>query len=47
LEPLQSSDGSQQWIGTYNSPGKIAKLRIDFGAAESTPAKTTEQIGRR
>ena len=36
LEPLQSGDGSQQWIGIYNSPGRIAKFRIDFGAAEST-----------
>src|SRR6266436_1052905 len=37
LEPLQSGDGSQQWIGIYNSPGRIARFRIDFGAAESTP----------
>ena len=37
LEPLQSGDGSQQWIGIYNSPGKIARFRIDFGAPESTP----------
>src|SRR5260221_9423707 len=36
LEPLQSGDGSQQWIGIYNSPGRIARFRIDFGAAEST-----------
>jgi hypothetical protein len=39
LEPLQSGDGSQQWIGIYNSAGKIARFRIDFGAAESTPGK--------
>ena len=37
LEPLQSGDGSQQWIGIYNSPGRIARFRIDFGAPESTP----------
>src|SRR5882724_7407144 len=40
LEPLKSGEGSQQWIGIYNSPGKIARFRIDFGAAESTPGKT-------
>jgi len=40
LEPLQSSDGSQQWIATYNSTGKIARFRIDCGAAELTPGKT-------
>ncbi len=37
LEPLQSADGSQQWIGVYNSSGKVARFRIDFGAAEPTP----------
>ena len=40
LEPLQSGDDSQQWIGIYNSLGRIARFRIDFGAAESTPGKT-------
>src|ERR1051325_3070580 len=39
LQPLQSSDGSQQWIGIYNSPGKIARFRMDFGTPESTPGK--------
>ena len=45
LEPLQSGDGSRQWVGTYNSPGKIARFRIDFGAAESTPGKTAGDSG--
>lgn len=45
LEPLQSSDGSQQWIGVYNSPGKIARFRMDFGAPESTPGKTAGEPG--
>ena len=45
LEPLQSDDGSQQWIGIYNSAGKIARFRIDFGAAESTPGKTAGDSG--
>src|SRR5258706_2112119 len=36
LEPLPSGDGSRQWIGIYNSAGKIAKFRIDLGATEST-----------
>ena len=45
LEPLQSGDGSRQWIGIYNSPGKIARFRIDFGAAESTPGKTAGDSG--
>ena len=45
LEPLQSGDGSQQWIAIYNSPGKIARFRIDFGAAESTPGKTAGESG--
>src|SRR5436305_3885239 len=40
LEPVQSGEGSQQWIGIYNSPGKIARFRIDFGAAETVPGKT-------
>jgi hypothetical protein len=40
VEPLQSGDGSRQWIGTYSSSGKIARFRIDLGAAESTPGKT-------
>ena len=40
LEPLPSNDGSRQWIGTYNSGGKIARFRIDFGIPESTPGKT-------
>ena len=40
LEPVQGAgDGSQQWIGIYKSAGKIARFRIDFGAAESTPGK--------
>jgi hypothetical protein len=45
LEPLQSGDGSQQWIGTYNSPGKIARFRIDFGAAEPIPGKPGVKSG--
>lgn len=45
LEPLQSGDGSQQWIAIYNSPGKIARFRIDFGAAESKPGKTAGESG--
>lgn len=45
MEALQSGDGSRQWIGTYNSPGKIARFRIDFGAAESTPGKTAGDSG--
>jgi hypothetical protein len=40
LEPLKSGDGSQQWIGIYNSAGKIARFRMDFGPAESVPGKT-------
>ena len=35
LEPVPSSDGSQQCIGTYNSQGKAAKFRIDLGVPES------------
>ncbi|HEY2016599.1 MAG TPA: hypothetical protein VGH38_24015, partial [Bryobacteraceae bacterium] len=45
LEPLQSGDGSQQWIATYNSHGKIARFRMDFGAAEVTPGKTAGEPG--
>lgn len=41
LQPLpKSGDGSLQWIGIHNSPGKIARFRIDFGAPESIPGKT-------
>jgi hypothetical protein len=41
LEPLPTGgDGSRQWIGTYNSSGKVARFRIDFGAPESAPGKT-------
>jgi hypothetical protein len=36
LEPLPSGDGSRQWIGIYNSLGKTARFRIDFGPPEST-----------
>ncbi len=43
LEPLPSGDGSQQWIATYNSPGKVAKFRMDFGAAETLPGKTAAE----
>jgi hypothetical protein len=39
LEPVQSGDGSRQWIGTYASPGKIARFRMDFGPTESVPGK--------
>ena len=39
LEAQPSSDGSQQWIGVYNASGKVARFRIDFGAAESVPGK--------
>jgi hypothetical protein len=35
LEPLQS-DASQQWIGIYNSHGKVARFRIELGPAKST-----------
>jgi hypothetical protein len=45
LEPLQSGDGSRQWIGIYNSPGKIARFRIDLGEAEWTPGKTPGDSG--
>jgi hypothetical protein len=45
LEPHQSGDGSRQWIGIYSSPGKIARFRIDFGAAETTPGKTAGDSG--
>src|SRR5215510_14813153 len=46
LEPLpQSGDGSQQWIGIYNSSGKIARFRFDFGAAEWTPGRTAGESG--
>src|SRR6266498_3437222 len=40
LEPLPSGDSSRQWIGIYNSPGKVARFKMDFGAPESTPGKT-------
>ena len=40
LEPVEGGDGSQRWIGIYNSPGKVARFRTDFGAAETTPGKT-------
>src|SRR3954452_14019226 len=39
LEALQSGDGSRQWKAIYNSGGKIARFRIDLGAAESVPGK--------
>jgi len=39
LEPQPSRDGSQEWIGVYNSSGKVARFRMDFGAAESVPGK--------
>jgi len=45
LEPQQSGEGSQQWIGIYNSAGKIARFRMDFGAAETTPGKTAGDSG--
>ena len=45
LEPLQSGEGSQQWIAICNSSGKIARFRIDLGAAESTPGKTAGESG--
>jgi hypothetical protein len=45
LEPLQSGDGSRQWIGIYNSPGRIARFRIDFGAAESAPGNSGLKSG--
>lgn len=41
LEPLPTSDRSQQWMGVYNSSGKIARFRMDFGAAESVPGKAS------
>jgi hypothetical protein len=40
LEPVSSSDGSEQWVGVYNSSGKIARFKIDFGVPESAPGKT-------
>ena len=45
LERLQSSDGSEQWIATYNSTGKIAKFRFDFGPSELTPGKAAGEPG--
>ncbi|MEO8127813.1 MAG: hypothetical protein ABJF23_15700 [Bryobacteraceae bacterium] len=41
LEPLPSGDGSRQWRGIYNSPGKIARFRIDLGAPESKSGEGT------
>ena len=44
LEPVKSpGDGSQQWTGIYNSGGKTARFRMDFGAAETTPGKAAGQ----
>jgi hypothetical protein len=40
LEPVPSTDGSEQWICTYNSAGKTARFKIDFGVPESIPGKT-------
>jgi hypothetical protein len=39
LAPLQSEGSSQQWMGTYNSNGKVAKFRIQFGPGKSAPGK--------
>src|SRR5947209_6472604 len=39
LERLPSADGSQQWIAIYNSGGKVARFRMDFGPAELIPGK--------
>jgi len=43
LEPVQGGDGSQQWIGTYASQGKVARFRMDFGPLESPPGKTAAE----
>ncbi len=45
LEPLPGGDGSRQWIAMYNSRGKMARFRMDLGAAESTPGKTAGDSG--
>lgn len=37
LEPVESLDGSQQWIVTYESLGKTAKFKIELGPAELQP----------
>lgn len=44
LEPLQGGNGSQQWIGTYASQGKIARFRIEFGPAKASVAKAAKDF---
>ena len=35
VEPQRTNDGSQQWLATYTSHGKIAKFIIGLGQAKS------------
>jgi hypothetical protein len=36
LEPMQGG-GGWQWIGTYESQGKMARFRVEFGPAKAIP----------
>lgn len=45
LEPLRSGGGLEQWVGTYNSGGKTARFRIEFGPAKFVPGKTAADFG--
>jgi hypothetical protein len=42
LEPARTRDGSQQWIGTYESKGKVARFRIELGSPKAANATATE-----
>jgi hypothetical protein len=44
LEPLQGGNGSQQWIGTYASQGKIARFRIEFGPAKASTTRAGQDF---
>jgi hypothetical protein len=42
LKPVKTGDGSQQWMGTYESKEKTARFRIEFGPARTSGTAATE-----
>lgn len=39
IEPSETADGSQAWLATYTSEGRVARFKIEFGSSKVSEAK--------
>jgi len=45
IEPVQSDDGSSQWLATYKAGGKVAKFKIEIGPGRELDDKDSKGLG--